>query len=77
MVCIKQFAKNMSLKISSPFASPFYCLKTLVTMLSKCFWVFFIHEIDFKISQYVSQYIKKTSCKSNSIRISLLFFLKC
>ncbi len=39
-----KFAKNMS--FSKKFKSvckPFYCLKTLVTMLTKCFWVFFIH----------------------------------
>jgi len=41
---LKKIAKNMSLskKFKSIYKS-FYCLKTLVTMFSKCFWVFFIH----------------------------------
>jgi len=36
----------------------FYCLKTLVTMLSICFWIFFIHFIDFKLLEYIYQYIE-------------------
>jgi hypothetical protein len=36
----------------------FYCLKTLVTMFSKCFRLFFVHQIKFKKFKYIYQYIE-------------------
>ncbi len=46
---------SFSKKFISTYKS-FYCLKTLVTMLSKCFWVFFIHW--FQTIKYIHQYIE-------------------
>jgi len=57
-LCLK-FVKSMSL--SSLFKKLNNVLKnlsTLVTIVSKWFWVFFICYIDFKISRYVYQYIE-------------------
>jgi len=39
----KNFAKNMFVKKFKFIYKSFYYLKTLITMFSKSFWVFFIH----------------------------------
>jgi hypothetical protein len=58
MVYIKKLLKICHCqKASSPFTSPFI-KKTLVTMFSKCFWVFFIHYINFRLLKYIYQYIE-------------------
>jgi hypothetical protein len=53
----------------------FYYLKALITMFSKSFWVFFIHYIDFKLLEYIYQYIEN-NIMWKKIPFKVFYFLK-
>jgi nucleoside recognition membrane protein YjiH len=55
---LKNYGKYVIFKKIEIHLQVILLLKTLVIMFSKCFWAYVIHYIDFKLFNYIYQYIE-------------------